>query len=123
MKSVKAGLSEGVNSGNETARAVPQLKGVLFDKDGTLIDFQLTWGPAIHAVIHALANGDAGKLAAQAECLHFDIAERRFRATSPIIGGATAHYGAAWAAALGRTDFLALRAEIDELAAVACMDR
>ena len=51
---------------------------------------------------------------AQAECLHFDVEARRFRATSPIIGGATAHYGPAWAQALGRTDFVALRAEIDD---------
>jgi len=122
MKSVKAGLREAVNAGNETARRAPAIKGVLFDKDGTLIDFQRTWGPAIHAVIHALARGDADKLRAQADCLHFDIAERRFRSTSPIIGGATSHYGMAWAAALGRNDFPALRAEIDELAAAACVD-
>ena len=122
MKSVKAGLSETVNASNESARRAPAIKGVLFDKDGTLIDFQRTWGPAIHVVIHALAKGDAAKLSAQAECLHFDIAERRFRSTSPIIGGATAHYGMAWAAALGRSDFPALRAEIDELAAAACID-
>src|SRR4051794_31519277 len=98
MKSVKAGLNEGVNVSNDAARAAPKIKGVLFDKDGTLIDFQLTWGPAIHAVIHALAKGDAEKLRSQAECLHFDVAARRFRASSPIIGGSTAHYGMAWAA-------------------------
>ena len=119
MDSVKSGLSGTVN---ETLRSnAPALAGVLFDKDGTLIDFQRTWGPAIHAVIHALARGDADKVRAQADCLHFEIETRRFRATSPIIGGATAHYGAAWAAALGRDDFSALRAEIDELAAVACL--
>src|SRR2546423_3045950 len=119
MDSVKGGLSGRVKELRRSA--APALAGVLFDKDGTLIDFQLTWGPAIHAVIHALACGDAEKLRAQAECLHFEIETRRFRSTSPIIGGATAHYGAAWAAALGRDDFLALRAEIDELAAVACL--
>ncbi len=113
MSSVKAGLS------GEPRRAIA---GVLFDKDGTLIDFQLTWGPAIHFVIHTLAQGDADKVRAQAECLHFDVATRRFRATSPIIGGATSHYGMAWAQALGRDDFLTLRAEIDGLAAIACME-
>jgi len=119
MSSVKGDLSLRVNSGEELASG--WLKGVLFDKDGTLIDFQLTWGPAIHAVIHALADGDAGKLRAQAECLHFDIAAQRFRPTSPIIGGATSQYGMDWARALGRDDFLALRAEIDALAAVQCL--
>ena len=120
MNSVKAGLSGTVNKPQEFAP--PRLKGVLFDKDGTLIDFQRTWGPAIHHVIHQLAAGDADKLRAQAECLHFDIASKRFHATSPIIGGATAHYGPAWAAALGRDDFPALRLEIDDLAAAACLD-
>ncbi len=119
MSSVKAGLSLKVNPGEELASR--RLKGVLFDKDGTLIDFQRTWGPAIHAVIHALANGDSAKLHAQAECLHFDIADRRFRPTSPIIGGATSQYGADWARALGRDDFATLRAEIDALAAIECV--
>jgi phosphoglycolate phosphatase len=114
MRAVKAGLSRKVNG-------VRRLKGVLFDKDGTLIDLQLTWGPAIHAAIHALAEGDAAKLRAQAEILHFDIDAQRFHATSPIVSGATAQYGAAWAVALGRTDFPALRLEIDEICAVECL--
>jgi phosphoglycolate phosphatase len=115
MSSVKGGLSLRVNRDEEIAPA--RLKGVLFDKDGTLIDFQLTWGPAIHAVIHTLAKGDADKVSAQAECLHFDVAQRRFRPTSPIIGGATSQYGMDWARALGREDFPALRVEIDALIA------
>lgn len=114
MSAVKTGLSETVNGPR-------RLKGILLDKDGTLIDFQLTWGPAIHAVVHVLAGGDAEKLRAQAEMLHFDLDTRRFRPTSPIIGGATAQYGLAWAAALGRTDFLTLRQEIDAIAAVECL--
>ena len=78
MTSVKAGLNGAVNA---LSPSPPRgLKGVLFDKDGTLIDFQLTWGPAIHVVIHALAKGDSRKVQAQAECLHFDLENRRFRA-------------------------------------------
>ena len=116
MNSVKADLSA---AAGKKRRA---LAGVLFDKDGTLIDFQLTWGPAIHFVIHSLAQGDAEKVRAQAECLHFDVAARRFHATSPIIGGAAAHYGMAWAQSIGREDFASLREEIDELAAMACLE-
>ncbi len=123
MSSVKSDLNgDVIASRNDASQRFSKLRGVLFDKDGTLIDFQRTWGPAIHAVIHALAEGDAEKLRAQAECLHFDIETRRFRATSPIIGGATSQYGSAWALALGRTDFTLLRAEIDTLAAAACIE-
>jgi phosphoglycolate phosphatase len=123
MNSVKSDLNCSVNaSSQEATTRFSKLRGVLFDKDGTLIDFQRTWGPAIHAVIHALADGDIAKIRAQAECLHFDIETRRFRATSPIIGGATSQYGSAWALALGRTDLADLRAEIDTLAAAACIE-
>ncbi len=56
--------------------------GVLFDKDGTLVDFDETWGPATHAVIHALAAGDRELMRAQAEILHFSLKEKRFLPTS-----------------------------------------
>jgi phosphoglycolate phosphatase len=93
------------------------IAAVLFDKDGTLIDFDSTWGPAIHAVMQTLARGDAAAMRAQAEALHFSLLEKRFRATSPIIAGSSAHYAALWGAALGRADHAALREEIDRLSA------
>jgi phosphoglycolate phosphatase len=95
-----------------------RIRGVLFDKDGTLISFEKTWGPAFGAVIAALAKGDAAKLAAQAEALHFSYEELSFLPSSPIIAGSTGHYGPVWAAALGRSDFAELKAEIDALTAV-----
>ena len=91
--------------------------GVLFDKDGTLIDFHLTWGPAVHAMIRALAGGDPALMKAQAEALHFSIEDRRFLSSSPLVAGSTADYGRRWAEALGRTDFEVLKAEIDALSA------
>jgi phosphoglycolate phosphatase len=94
------------------------VRGVLFDKDGTLISFEKTWGPAIGAVIDALARSDEAKRAAQARALHFSLEEQRFLPTSPIIAGSTGHYGPLWAAALGRSDHSELKAEIDALSAV-----
>jgi phosphoglycolate phosphatase len=93
------------------------IAAVLFDKDGTLIDFDGTWGPAFHAIIHALAKGEAGAVRAQADALHFSLEDRRFRATSPIIAGSSASYGRLWGEAIGRADDAALRQEIDSLSA------
>ncbi len=92
--------------------------GVLFDKDGTLVDFHLTWGPAVHAMIHALAEGDPTRVRAQAEALHFSVEDKRFLPTSPIVAGSTADYGRLWAQALGRTDSDAVKREIDALSAI-----
>lgn len=93
------------------------IAAVLFDKDGTLIDFDRTWGPAIHAVMGALAKGEASAMRAQADALHFSLEDKRFRATSPIIAGSSAHYGEIWGRAIGRTDYAALRQEINSLSA------
>jgi phosphoglycolate phosphatase len=92
--------------------------GVLFDKDGTLVDFDETWGPATHAIIHALAAGDPELMRAQADTLQFSLDDKRFHPTSPLIAGSSASYGQLWGDSLGRTDIAALKREIDRLAAI-----
>jgi phosphoglycolate phosphatase len=94
------------------------IAAILFDKDGTLIDFDGTWGPAMHAIIHALAKGEEASMRAQAAALHYSLEDKRFHATSPIIAGSSASYGEIWAEAIGRKDYAALRLEIDHLSAV-----
>lgn len=89
------------------------IAGILFDKDGTLVDFDATWGGAAHAVMHAMSAGDAGLVARLAEAMHFLPAERRFRPTSPMIAGSTADYADIWANILGRVSDAAFAAEID----------
>ena len=34
------------------------IKGILFDKDGVLVDFDKTWAPALKVIARQLANGD-----------------------------------------------------------------
>lgn len=91
--------------------------GVLFDKDGTLIDFHLTWGPAVFAMIHRLAAGNPALIQAQADALQYSIETKRFLESSPLVAGSTADYGGRWADALGRSDLDVLKSEIDALSA------
>jgi phosphoglycolate phosphatase len=101
-----------------TSEKIMAISAILFDKDGTLIDFDLTWGPATYAVMRALAKGDEAALRRQAEALHFSLETQRFLMTSPLIAGSSAHYGSLWGEALGRLDHDTLRGEIDALTAV-----
>jgi phosphoglycolate phosphatase len=91
------------------------IKGVLFDKDGTLIDFDGTWGPAAYEVMRVLSRGDAGRFRALVEVSEYVLEERRFRPTSPLVAGSSASYGPLWAAALGRPAGPELYEEMDDL--------
>ena len=90
------------------------LSAILFDKDGTLIHFDATWGPAMAQAMRAMTAGDADMLARLAAANHFDLAAQTFAPTSPFIAGSSAVYGAAWAQALGRSDHDALKREMDD---------
>ena len=90
------------------------LKGILFDKDGTLIDFDATWGPAAYEVMRELARGDDAKLRRLVAISEYVEDERRFLPSSPLVAGSSAHYGPQWAAALGRPATQELYSEMDE---------
>lgn len=92
---------------------MPRLKGILFDKDGTLIDFDRTWGPAAFEVMREMAEGDERVFARLAEVNEFVIDERRFLRSSPLVAGSSASYGHLWAKALGREDGPALHREMN----------
>lgn len=68
-------------------QAPEPMRGLVFDKDGTLFDFQATWGEWCADFIAELAPGDPARARALAEALGFDPAARRFLATSPAIAG------------------------------------
>jgi phosphoglycolate phosphatase len=91
------------------------IKAILFDKDGTLIDFDATWGPAAYEVMRALSRGDAIKLARLVAVSEYDLATRSFRPTSPLVAGSSAEYGPLWAVALDREPGEPLYTEMDDL--------
>ena len=92
-----------------------RLSGILFDKDGTLVDFDRTWGPAAYAVMGILADGDRARVEGLMRVSHYVEAKRRFEATSPLIAGSSAAYGPLWAEVLGRPADAAFLAEMDRL--------
>ncbi len=64
---------------------MPRLSALLFDKDGTLFDFQATWGRFHARFLSALADGDPQLHARLAEVTAFDTEQERFRPESTII--------------------------------------
>ncbi|MES2196816.1 MAG: HAD family hydrolase [Pseudomonadota bacterium] len=94
------------------AKAAP-IRAILFDKDGTLVDFQRSFGPAVHEVMQHLAGGDRAAYHRLAAASRFVEADRHFLPDSPLIAEPTGVYGALWAAALGRPANAAFFAEID----------
>ncbi len=94
---------------------VGPIRAVLFDKDGTLVDFQRTWGPAVREVMQHLASGNGAAYQRLAAASRFVEAEQRFLPDSPLIAEPTSGYGALWATALGRGANAEFFAEIDRL--------
>lgn len=94
---------------------MPRIKAVLFDKDGTLVDFNRTWGPATRAVVTRLAAGDAGLMAALAEDCAFVDGSDDLSPRSLIVSDATPVFARPWATILGRAPTADFFAEIDAL--------
>lgn len=63
------------------------IRGLLFDKDGTLFDFQTSWAPPFARLVEELAAGDPGLAARLAEAAGFDAARGGFAPHSVVIAG------------------------------------
>ena len=53
------------------------IRGLIFDKDGTLFDFHRTWSVWAEALIRDLTGADPVRAAALAEALAFDLDRAR----------------------------------------------
>ena len=91
------------------------IRAILFDKDGTLVDIQLTLGPATCDVLRRLSGGERGMFSRLAELTRVDIVARRLMPECPVISEATHVYGRTWAQALGRAYTQEFEREIDRL--------
>lgn len=89
------------------------LKAILFDKDGTLVDFDRTWGEAGFQVLTALAKGDAEAFERLVKIAKYDVKSRVFLPGADLIAGTSTDMAPIWAEALGRDDHDDLAKEID----------
>lgn len=88
--------------------------GILFDKDGTLFDFEATYAPATAGVVRALASNE-GHAAQLAEAVGFDLSAGRFSPNSIVIAGTAADMARIWGPMIGVAGDAALAERVDQL--------
>ncbi len=91
------------------------IKAVLFDKDGTLIDFMGTFGPATARVIERLAKGDTQLIQALADVAEFNIKTLDVLPTSVLIAGSLEDIVRDFAPVLNQPYSTDLLAHVDDL--------
>lgn len=97
------------------------IQGLLFDKDGTLFDFQQSWGGWAYDVITTLAANDAARFARLTDALGYDTQNRVFFPHSLVIAGTARDQAEAVAPHLPGRDLDALEIWLAEAARSAAM--
>lgn len=64
-----------------------QITGILFDKDGTLFDFQATWGVWAQSFLLEIAAGDRAWASELGAAIGYRFEAELFEADSPVIAG------------------------------------
>ncbi|MDN2581651.1 HAD family hydrolase [Aquibium sp. ELW1220] len=72
------------------------IRGILFDKDGTLVDFHKTWHAIGDRLALEAAGGDRGKANDLMELAGYDFEAGRFRGDSVFAAGTNADIVALW---------------------------
>jgi phosphoglycolate phosphatase len=96
------------------------IDAVIFDKDGTLFDFQRSWGEVAVTVLGQLAQNEA-HAADLAAAMGFDRASGRFAPDSPMIAGTSADIAAVMIPLLPHMTPDALEAHLNRVAVSARM--
>ena len=79
-------------------------KGILFDKDGTLLDFNKTWIPIYRIAAQEFADGDAVLENQLLEHHGFDATQKRFIGGSLLAAGNNHEIAHAWAIQTGQPE-------------------
>ena len=96
-----------------------RLRGIVFDKDGTLFDFVATWGAWCRVVLDAESRGDDMLRDAMAAALGFNTVDGTFRRDSIVIGHTSGEVASALLPFLPGETQAGLLRRLDARAAVA----
>lgn len=91
------------------------LKGIVFDKDGTLTDYHATWTPLNRAAAERAAHGDIALTEHLLELGGQDPATGRVRGGTLLAAADTREIADAWVAAGARHDARALERDMDAI--------
>ncbi|MEO0357550.1 MAG: HAD family hydrolase [Pseudomonadota bacterium] len=83
-------------------------RAIIFDKDGTLFDFQATWGVWAGRVLHDLAKGDAGLIQRLAAAIDYDLDQQKILPHSIVVAGTPLEIAQVLAPILGQDPGLVL---------------
>ena len=91
------------------------MRAILFDKDGTLLDFERTWTPLLRRIALDAARGDAARAAELLEAGGFDPEVGRFRSGSAVAAGTSEIIVRLWHPRLHGAAFSAKVEKMDRL--------
>lgn len=91
------------------------IRGILFDKDGVLIDFEATWDPVNRLLAQEIAAGDAGLAERLLIAGGYDAELCRAQPGTVLAAGTPSEVAAAWIGHLPSWEEAALAAEVDRI--------
>lgn len=93
------------------------IKGIIFDKDGTLFDFNATWGTWTRVMLDAESGGDETLFTALADALGYDTQTNQFFPHSMVIASTAGELAAQIKSVLPHLDTDALLTRMNAAAA------
>jgi len=91
------------------------IKGILFDKDGTLLDYVATWMPLNRAAALEAAGGDPGLAARLLAAVGYDAAADRVRSGSLLAAGTNREIAARWSELIPGSELDALTGTVERV--------